>query len=143
MKIKSLLLLVEPKSESNKEKVLPSGIIIPAGVKEKSNTPIEGVIKQTGGPTSEVPMEVEIGEAVWYMKDAVIVEVNGNHLVHQDSLIQVESERIVDPRVSKYKKLDINMVELGTESIITVLCMSGESGSRGDGLISQTESDEK
>ena len=91
MKIKSLLLLVEPKSESNKEKILPSGIIIPAGVKEKSNTPIEGVVKQAGGPTKEVPMEVEVGETVLYMKDAVIVEVNGNHLVHQDSLIQVES----------------------------------------------------
>ena len=91
MKIKSLLLLVEPKSESNKEKVLPSGIIIPAGAVAKSNTPIEGVVKQTGGSTSEVPMEVEVGENVWYMKDAVIIEVNGNHLVHQDSLIQIEA----------------------------------------------------
>lgn len=85
------MLLTERKSESNEDKVLPSGIIIPAGMKEKANMPIEAIVKEVGGGIAGVQMEVEVGETVWYMKDAVMFEVDGMDLIGQDNLIQVES----------------------------------------------------
>lgn len=92
MKIRALLLAATRLESKQKEKVTLSGIIIPLGVAAHSNIPLKGRVEHIGPGITGAPMEVEVGENVYYKKDAIIVEVDGMDLLDQSMLIQIESE---------------------------------------------------